>query len=440
MKIYETLQQQYVRYGNVQNLMKFFTVQELINKCHSLKNKASGIDNVTKYDYVDNLDYNIQILYENIRNGTYKPKPIKRCYIQKSNGKLRPLGIPAFQDKIVQCIVADILYSIYDPIFLDCSHGYCLNRNCHTALSSLKHSIEYGKTNYLVKTDLKSFFDNIDHQLLLDMLKDTIKDKHFISLVKKYLNVETYNSGKLTVNSTGTPQGCIISPILGNIYLHYALDLWFETVIKTIYPDSFLVRYCDDFITGFNSKSAATYFITAVQTRLKEYNLTLESSKTDLFKFNINDISSDMFSFLGFNISVNMNKQLCTCASYHKLYLKVQAISDKVTNLLYKGYSTIDCIKSVNESLIGLYNYYGITSNSTWISDLYNLTFKQVLYILYYNTSTRQMSLDQLSWLLSLSPIVSPPHKLIQLLSLYCTFTFALCCWHTNIFCVGHSS
>ena len=247
------------------------------------------------------------------------------------------------------------------------------------------------------------------------MLKDTIKDKHFISLVKKYLNVETYNSGKLTVNSTGTPQGCIISPILGNIYLHYALDLWFETVIKTIYPDSSLVRYCDDFITCFNSKSAATYFITAVQTRLKEYNLTLESSKTDLFKFNINDISSDMFSFLGFNISVNMNKKLCIAASTHKLFQKVQVITDKVTNLLYKGYSTIDCIKSVNESLLGLYSYYGITSNSTWISDLYDLTYNQVLYILYYNLNTRQMSLDQLSWLLSLAPIVSPPHKLIQL-------------------------
>lgn len=190
MKIYETLQQQYVRYGNVQNLMKFFTVQELINKCHSLKNKASGIDNITKYDYIDNLDYNIHLLYEIIRNGTYNPKPIKRCYIPKANGKLRPLGIPAFQDKIVQCIVADILYSIYDPIFLNCSHGYCLNRNCHTALSSLKHIIKTGKTNYIVKADLKGFFDNIDHQLLIGMLKDTIKDKHFIRLVEKYLKVD----------------------------------------------------------------------------------------------------------------------------------------------------------------------------------------------------------------------------------------------------------
>ena len=110
-----------------------------------------------------------------------------------------------------------------------------------------------------------------------------------------------------------------------------------------------------------------------------------------------------------------MNKNLCIAASTHKLFQKVQVISDKVTNLLNKGYSTIDCIKSVNESLLGLYSYYGITSNSTWISDLYNLTYKQVLYILYYNTSIRQMSLDQLSWLLSLSPIVSPPYALIQL-------------------------
>ena len=415
MKIYETLQQQYVKYGNVQNLMKFFTMQELINKSHSLKNKASGIDNITKYDYIDNLNYNIHLLYENIRNGNYSPKPIKRCYIPKSNGRLRPLGIPAFEDKIVQCIVADILYSIYDPIFLDCSHGYCLNRNCHTALSSLKHTIETGKTNYIVKTDLKGFFDNMDHQLLIDMLKDTIKDKHFIRLVEKYLKVETYFKGKLITNSVGTPQGCIISPVLGNIYLHYALDLWFEAVIKSILPNSSLIRYCDDFIACFNSKSAATYFINVVQTRLKEYNLHLETSKTSIVHFNINDISSDIFSFLGFNISVDMNKHLGITASTHKLFQKVQAISDKVTNLLNKGYSTIDCIKSVNESLLGLYCYYGITSNSTWISDLYNLTYKQVLYILYYNTSTRQMSFDQLAWLLSLSPIVSSPHELIQL-------------------------
>ena len=158
MKIYETLQQQYQQYTNVQNIMKYFNVTELKDKFYSLKdNKASGIDKITKYDYEINLTSNINKLYGNLRNNTYEPKHIRGCYVPKPNGKLRPLGIPAFEDRIVQGVAADILYSIYDPLFLDSSFGYRLNRNCHKALSALRHIIEDGKTNYIVKTDIKRF-------------------------------------------------------------------------------------------------------------------------------------------------------------------------------------------------------------------------------------------------------------------------------------------
>ena len=207
MKIYEELQQQYNKYHNIQNLMKHFNVQELSNKCKSLKNKAPGIDRVTKYEYMENLEDNIYKLYSSIRNNTFMPTKTRRCYIPKSNGKFRPLGIPAFEDRIVQGVMSDILVSIYELIFLDCSYGYRLNRNCHTALSALKQITKNGKTNYIVKADIKGFFDNVCHSKLIDELKLVIQDKHFISLVYKYLKADIFYKGKTLHNKRGTPQG-----------------------------------------------------------------------------------------------------------------------------------------------------------------------------------------------------------------------------------------
>ena len=152
----------------------------------------------------------------------------------------------------------------------------------------------------LLKLILNGFFDNINHEQLLDILKSIIQDKHFIRLIKKFLKTDISRKGKIFPNKFGTPQGGLISPILGNIYLDVAIDKWFEEAIKTTYADSTLIRYCDDFIAFFRKKDDAKEFITAVQTRLKEYHLELELNKTEIYKFNINDTTSGKFSFLRF--------------------------------------------------------------------------------------------------------------------------------------------
>lgn len=416
MKIYEELQQQYQKYGNIQNLMKYFNDDELTKRFKSLKNRAPGVDGVTKYDYGKNLESNIDRLVSSIRSGSYTPKDIRRCYIPKANGKLRPLGIPTTEDRIVQGVMADILYSIYDPLFLECSFGYRLNQNALSALSKFKTIAEKGKTYFIVKADIKGFFDNVNHIKLLEMLKENIQDKHFISLTRKFLKANIFYKDKLFNNKSGTPQGGLISPVLGNIYLHYALDVWFDTEIKAMFPYTNLIRYCDDFIASFATKSDATLFITAVQKRLKEYHLDLELEKTNIIKFDIRDTSSEILSFLGFNIFVDMNNHLCFRASYHKLQQKVTDISDRFMDMLNKGYSVIDCLLTVNDKLRGCYNYYGVSTNPTWIQQLYEYTGNCIMDILYYNEKTKQMSYDQLyNLLLYKLPILSPPVSLIQL-------------------------
>ena len=197
------------------------------------KGKAPGVDEVTLEEYEDNLMENLENLLERMKNGNYYPQPVRRTYITKDDGKRqRPLGIPAIEDKMVQKAIARILNAIYEPLFIERSYGFRPNRSCHDALDKLDKDIMKNPVNHVIDADIKGFFDNVDHDWLMKMLKEKIVDKNFLKLIERFLKAGIMEEGKYYDTDSGTPQGGVVSPILANVYLHYVLDLLFEKKLK----------------------------------------------------------------------------------------------------------------------------------------------------------------------------------------------------------------
>jgi group II intron reverse transcriptase/maturase len=228
---------------------------ELLTKCWSDLNKkaASGVDKVTCEQYAKDLTENIGTLADKVKKKRYKAKLVRRQYIPKANGKLRPLGIPALEDKLLQSAAAKVLQAIYEQDFLINSFGYRPKVGASDAVKMLTVNLQFGSFGYIVEADIKGFFDNIDHDWLLEMLRQRINDEAFLGLIKKWLKAGILDTdGKVIHSLTGTPQGGVISPILANIYLHYVLDIWFERRVKVHCKGMVLLcRYADDFVCAF---------------------------------------------------------------------------------------------------------------------------------------------------------------------------------------------
>ncbi len=210
-------------------------------------NKACGIDKISKSDYAEGVVERIKALSANVRHLSYQPKPVRRVYIPKSNGKSRPLGIPCFEDRIVQQQLSRILQAIWEPEFRECSYGFRPQRNAHQALAKLGEIITNENTQWVVEADIKGFFDNVNHDWLMRFLEHRIKDPIFLRIIKRFLKAGVMEDGALTNSDTGTPQGGLVSPILANVYLHYVLDVWFEKKFaRNCNGRARLVRYADD--------------------------------------------------------------------------------------------------------------------------------------------------------------------------------------------------
>ena len=194
--------------------------------------KAAGVDGVTKEMYEENLDENIKNLVTRMKSFKYIPQPVRRTYIPKANGKLRPLGIPAYEDKLVQCVMADILNEVYEPRFADCSYGFRPKRSAHDVVRFINQTVMKGKVNNILDADIKGFFDNLDQKWLMKFLEHDITDKNFLRYIGRFLKAGVMEGTELQDCDRGTPQGGPISPILANVYLHYVLDLWYEIGLK----------------------------------------------------------------------------------------------------------------------------------------------------------------------------------------------------------------
>lgn len=286
-----------------QNLMILLTAG-FLHRCWKKLNKKSapGVDRVTAWQYGENLEGNIAKLVESAKGGWYRAKLILRRFIPKPGGKLRPLGIPATSDKLLQTAVTMILEAIFEPIFLACSFGYRPHLGALDAIKELSCHLQFRGYNYIVEADIKGFFDNIDHNLLMEMLSKKIDDKPFLRLIIKWLKAGVLEECKVINPVTGTPQGGIISPILANIYLHYVLDEWFEEVVKAYCRgEVYLCRYADDFVCAFQYEDDARRFYKALGLRLEKFGLSLAEEKTRMMRFSrMHMEDKTCFEFLGF--------------------------------------------------------------------------------------------------------------------------------------------
>lgn len=341
--------------------------------------KATGIDEVTKEEYGKQLEENLTDLVARMKRQAYKPQAVKRVYIPKDGtDKMRPLGIPAFEDKLVQAVISGILTEIYEPIFLDMSYGFRPGRSCHDALRKLNSIIETKKVSYVVDADIKGFFDNVDHEWIVKMLEHRIGDPNLIRLIKRFLKAGIMEEGKWEESEAGTPQGGLISPIIANMYLHYVLDLWFEKVVKKqSRGEAYIVRYADDFVCCFQYRDDAEKFYAELIERLAKFKLELAAEKSRIMEFGRfaeadmakKNKKPDKFDFLGFTHYCGKSKagkfRVKRVTSKKKLKSKLKSIKQWMKKNLTKPVVTL--IKELNVKLNGHYNYYGITDNSPGI-------------------------------------------------------------------------
>lgn len=374
------------------------------------KKKASGVDKVTKEKYDKNLDENIDNLIERMKKFSYKPLPVRRTYIPKANGKLRPLGIPAYEDKLVQGIMADILNEIYECKFLDNSYGFRPNRSCHQAIKEINQRIMINKVNYILDCDIKGFFDNVDHKWLMKFLEHDIKDKTILRYINRFLISGYMEDMKYYETDKGTPQGGLISPILANVYLHYVLDLFFEKYIKPrLKGEAYLVRYADDFLIMFQYEEEAKQVYKILITRLAKFGLEMEQEKTRIVPFGRFKGTKETFDFLGF-MHFNGTTRTGKYTVGHKISKKKRKIKNQAITKWIKEHRAcnfIETIMMLNKKLIGLYVYYGING---MLDELYKI-YHHTIYALRSSTfrrSQRRLSTATFNKILARVPIVKP--------------------------------
>lgn len=377
---------------------KFTSLIHLINKetliqCHEemKAKKASGVDEVTKEMYDANLLANIDDLIARMKKQAYKPQPVKRVYIPKPGTEdKRPLGIPSYEDKLVQASLAKILNSIYEQDFVECSFGFRPNRSCHDALKILDKIVNRPNIKYVVDTDIKGFFDNLSHEWLMKFLEHRIVDKNLLRLISRFLKAGIIDAGIRHDTPQGAPQGGVCSPILANIYLHYVLDLWFEKIVRQHCKGSaYMVRYADDSIFCFQYEEDANRFYRTLILRLEKFNLEVATDKTKLIKLNKgnyddNDIDKDgnSFDFLGFTHYIGKDKN-----GRKRVMMKTSKKKYRASLLRCKEWIKANRIlpakefmKIIISKIRGHCNYYGITNNrrsvGNFIDECRSLIFK----------------------------------------------------------------
>jgi len=251
------------------------------------KDGAVGVDGQTAADYEAELLGNLRSLLERAKSGTYQAPPVRRVRIPKGTGsETRPLGIPTFEDKVLQRAVVQVLEPLYEQDFLDCSYGFRPGRSAHQALETLWQQMTAMGGCWIVEVDIRKFFDTLDHAHLRDLLQLRVRDGVLLRLIGKWLNAGVLEDGSITFPESGTPQGGVISPLLANVYLHYVLDVWFEREVKPrLKGRAFLIRYADDFVMGFACEADARRVLEVLPQRFAKYGLTLHPEKTRLVPF-----------------------------------------------------------------------------------------------------------------------------------------------------------
>ncbi len=361
------IREQSAKYPAVQNLMHNVNEQTLMAEHRKqTRKKAVGVDGVDKTAYDENARESIAALVERMKKFQYKPLPVRRTYIPKANGKQRPLGIPAYEDRLVQGVMAKVLKEVYEPRFLECSYGFRPGRSAHDVVRYINQTIMTKKVNYVLEADIKGFFDNVDHDWLMKFLAHDIQDKNFLRYVKRFLIAGIMEGGKRLDSDRGTPQGGLISPVLANVYLHYVLDLWMEKAIKPrLRGEVYYVRYADDFLILFQYENEAQKVMDVLKKRLGKFSLEVAEDKTRILPIGRFKGTKEDFDFLGFtffNTKTRTGKyRLGVRTSKKKLKAKRQAAKAWLKEHMHRPIAeTMQTIASV---IRGHCNYYGVNGN-----------------------------------------------------------------------------
>ncbi len=343
------------------------------------KDGATGIDGQTATDYEANLEVNLQSLLDRAKSGRYWAPPVRRVHIPKgANGDTRPIGIPTFEDKVLQRAVVMVLEAIYEQDFHDCSYGFRPGRSAHQALDALWQQTMRMGGGWILEVDIQKFFDTLDHGHLRELLQRRVRDGVLLRLVGKWLNAGVMEKGCVTHPETGSPQGGVVSPMLSNVYLHYVLDEWFE---REVWPRmrgrAFLIRYADDFTMGFACEEDARRVLAVLPKRFGKYGLTIHPEKTRLVPFRPPPRSGSgdepqpgTFDLLGFThywgLSLKGNWVVKRKTARDRLTRAIRVAAQWCR--LHRHDPIAEQHRTLSQKLQGHFGYYGITGNGTSLS------------------------------------------------------------------------
>jgi len=387
-------------------LLHHLNVDLLRESFHSLKRKAApGVDGVTWQEYEPGLEDRLIDLHGRVHRGVYRAQPSRRVYIQKEDGRQRPLGVAALEDKIVQQAVVTILNQIYEEDFLGFSYGFRPGRSQHDALDALSYALLKKKVNYIVDADIRGFFDNLDKGWMIRFMEHRIADPRILRLIRKWLKAGVMEEGEWSEPQTGTPQGSVISPLLANIYLHYSFDLWVNVWRKKwAQGEVVVIRYADDTIAGFQYQTDADRFLEDLRERLAKFGLELHPDKTRRIEFGRfaeenrkrrGGGKPETFDFLGFTHISGKNRlgrfTVRRTTIRKRMRGKLRELKQELRRRMHDPVpDTGGWLKSV---VRGYFNYYAVPGNLDSLA-----VFRQRLLGLWWQNLRRRSQQRHLSW------------------------------------------
>ena len=387
-------------------LLHHVNVDTLRMAFHALKRDAApGVDGVTWTDYEADLEPRLAELHGRVHRGGYRPQPSRRAYIPKADGRQRPLAIAALEDKIVQGATAMVLNAIYEEDFLGFSYGFRPGRGQHDALDALAVGITSTKVNWILDADISGFFDTVSQEWLIRFVEHRVGDRRIIRLIQKWLRAGVLEDEAVTISDRGTGQGSVISPLLANIYLHYAFDLWANRWRqKEATGDMIIVRYADDIVAGFEHEADAHRFLDMMRTRLEEFALTLHPEKTRLIEFGRHAAARreqrglgkpETFNFLGFTHISGKDRrggfQLKRKTRRDRMTAKLLEVKEDLRRRMHRPIPEQgEWLKRV---VSGFFNYHAVPTNSRALA-----TFRHRVTVLWQRTLRRRSQKDRTAW------------------------------------------
>ena len=368
------------------------------------KDGATGVDGQTAEQYAANLEGNLQALLGRAKSGTYRAPPVLRAYVPKGNGKeQRPIGIPTFEDKVLQRAVAMVLESIYEQDFLGCSYGFRPERSAHQALEAFYQQSMAMSGGWLIELDIRKFFDELDHRHIQAMVRQRVRDGVLVRLIGKWLNAGVMEDGKVHHPDAGSPQGGVISPILANVYLHEVLDKWFEHQVKPrMKGRAFMIRYADDAVLGFEHEEDAKRVMAVLGDRFARFGLRLHPEKTRLVWFGSPNRrhGSDgqgpgTFDFLGFTHHWGKTRRGLWCIKRRTAQDRFRRGLKRIRDWCrrYRHEPISDQHKGLSRKLKGHFGYYGITGNQSALE-----RFRYQVQVLWHQWLARRSQRRKISW------------------------------------------